>query len=207
MSSKDRIQRLRETNRRNILAVASQIIKIDGWAALSMRKIADRIDYTAPMIYSYFLDKDALICELTRTGFLALERRVNIARGESEEPAVQIEAMWMAYWKFAMEEKELYQAMFGVEITGCRSFTEIRTLAALFSNAINKLNGNEEKQNEIFSLDFYRYWSAVHGLIAIKLVHQDIPELNDFLLFKIAIQDISRAIRNGGFLPCLETRA
>ncbi len=54
MASKDRIQRLKEETRVNILDAALQIVKEDGWQALSMRKISDVIEYTAPIIYEYF---------------------------------------------------------------------------------------------------------------------------------------------------------
>ena len=54
MASKDRIQRLKDENRSNILDASLQIVKEEGWQALSMRKIADIIEYTAPMIYEYF---------------------------------------------------------------------------------------------------------------------------------------------------------
>jgi len=51
MASKDRILRLKEETRCNILEAALQIVKEEGWQALSMRKIADMIEYTAPIIY------------------------------------------------------------------------------------------------------------------------------------------------------------
>ncbi|PTT01856.1 TetR family transcriptional regulator [Pedobacter sp. HMWF019] len=194
MSSKDRIQRLRETNRRNIIKVASQIVKTSGLNALSMRKIADKIDYTAPMIYSYFPDKDALIGELTRTGFLALKNRILLARNVSEEPIFQIEAMWMAYWRFAFEEKELYQAMFGVEMPAGKIPTGIITLQVLFSEVIIKLNSDAEKPDENTYLSFYRYWSAIHGLIAINLICQNISEQDNSFLLKRIINDVGKAI-------------
>jgi len=51
MGSKERIARLKEDTRSNILDAALDIVKEDGWQALSMRKIADKIEYTAPIIY------------------------------------------------------------------------------------------------------------------------------------------------------------
>ena len=43
MGSKERIQRQKDDTRKSILAAALQIVKQEGWAALSMRKIADVI--------------------------------------------------------------------------------------------------------------------------------------------------------------------
>ena len=44
MASKERIQRLKEETRVNILDAAFTIVKEEGWQSLSMRKIADRIE-------------------------------------------------------------------------------------------------------------------------------------------------------------------
>ena len=66
MASKDRILRLKEETRMNILDAAFRIVKEEGWDALSMRKIADAIEYTAPIIYEYFDNKDAILLELDR---------------------------------------------------------------------------------------------------------------------------------------------
>jgi AcrR family transcriptional regulator len=76
VASKDRILRLKEETRINILDAALQIVKEEGWQALSMRKIADVIEYTAPIIYEYFQTKMRYCLELTRKGYLILSKKV-----------------------------------------------------------------------------------------------------------------------------------
>src|ERR1700760_228306 len=98
MGSKERIHRLKEQTRVNILDAAHQIVKKEGWQALSMRKIADKIEYTAPIIYGYFENKDALFFEFTRKGYLCLAERLRAAKARHRLPARQLEAMWLAYW-------------------------------------------------------------------------------------------------------------
>src|ERR1700754_742526 len=105
MASKDRILRLKEETRTNILDASLQIVKEEGWNALSMRKIADVIEYTAPIIYEYFSNKEAILLELTRQGFIILARDMKEAKEKHRLPAKQIEAMWLAYWNFAFAEK------------------------------------------------------------------------------------------------------
>src|ERR1700761_4818932 len=115
MASKDRILRLKEETRINILDASLDIVKEEGWPALSMRKIADKIEYTAPIIYEYFSNKEAILQELTRMGYVKLAKQMEEAKSKFNEPEAQLEAMWMAYWNFAFAEKELYQVMYGVE--------------------------------------------------------------------------------------------
>src|ERR1700741_4940492 len=101
MASKDRILRLKEETRINILDASLDIVKEEGWQALSMRKIADKIEYTAPIIYEYFANKEAILLELTKKGFMLLANRMQDARNKHTELADQLEAMWLAYWNFA----------------------------------------------------------------------------------------------------------
>jgi AcrR family transcriptional regulator len=80
MASKDRILRLKEETRANILDAALRIVKEEGWQALSMRKIADKIEYTAPIIYEYFSNKEAILLELNRQGYLKLAKELSEAK-------------------------------------------------------------------------------------------------------------------------------
>src|SRR3984885_12110265 len=153
MASKDRILRLKEDTRANILDAALKIVKQEGWQALSMRKIADVIEYTAPIIYEYFSNKDAIILELTRKGYLILARDLQEAKDKHQQPAKQLEAMWLAYWNFAFANKELYQVMFGVT-TSCSSCEMVNSMPEaempwdLFSKVIGELMGVGDMESD-----------------------------------------------------------
>ena len=59
-----------------ILAAARDIAAQEGWQAVTIRKVADRIEYSPPMIYEHFENKDAVLLELMREGFrLRIEDR------------------------------------------------------------------------------------------------------------------------------------
>lgn len=57
----ERRQREKESVRANILQAAFNLAKTEGWASLSMRKIADAIEYSAPVVYDHFENKDAIL--------------------------------------------------------------------------------------------------------------------------------------------------
>src|SRR5690606_9922747 len=119
MGSKERIQRLKDENRINILNASLDIVKKEGWQSLSMRKIADIIEYTAPMIYEYFANKEAILYELSKQGFKLLAKQITEAKAQESTLEKQLESMWLSYWDFAFQEKELYQLMFGVGTQCC----------------------------------------------------------------------------------------
>ena len=196
MASKERIQRLKEETRMSILEAAYKIVQQEGWQALSMRKIADAIEYTAPIIYEYFSNKEAILEELNKKGYLYLGKEMEEAKGKHELPAEQLEAMWMAYWNFAFKKKELYQLMFGVQMNCCsmQKTPEAEVPARLITDAITRLmNGKPFSENEICRR-YYTYWSVVHGLVSINLVNRGTSDEINRQVLKDAISAITKSI-------------
>ena len=197
MASKERIMRLKEETRVNILDAALRIVKEDGWQALSMRKIADMIEYTAPIIYEYFANKEAILQELTKQGHQLLSKALLTAKSKHRLPATQLEAMWMAYWDFAFAEKELYQLMFGVEMSCCifeKQFPEIQNPADLLWDVTKELMGGEPSEDEICRR-YYTFWSVVHGLISINIVRKGASDEINMQILKDAITGIINTIK------------
>jgi len=171
MASKDRILRQKEETRQNILHAAYDIVKEEGWLGLSMRKIADRIEYTAPIIYEYFSNKEAILQELTKRGFILLANELEKARQDFETPEEQLEAMWMAYWNFAFKDKEMYQVMFGVQMTCClQRDPEAEGPYRLFTAVIADLMKSSNPSEEVVKQKYFTFFSVIHGLISINIV-------------------------------------
>jgi AcrR family transcriptional regulator len=196
MASKERIQRLKEETRTSILEAAYKIVKEEGWQALSMRKIADEIEYTAPIIYEYFSNKEAILAELNKKGYLYLAKEMEEAKSKHEYPAQQLEAMWMAYWNFAFKKKELYQLMFGVQMNCClmQKSPEAEAPAKLIINAIKQLSNGREMSEDEVCRRYYTYWSVVHGLVSINLVDRGSSDEINRQVLKDAIGAINKAI-------------
>lgn len=198
MASKERIQRLKDETRINILDASHQIVKEEGWQALSMRKIADVIEYSAPLIYEYFASKEALILELTRKGFLLLARELEAAKEGHRLPEKQLEAMWLAYWNFAFSEKELYQVMFGVNANCCemaKIMPESEVPADMICDVMEKLMPPNPTEDEV-CIKYYTFWSVIHGLISINLVNRGRSEKMNQQVLKTAIGSIIRSLKD-----------
>jgi len=198
MASKDRILRLKEETRINILDAALQIVKEEGWQALSMRKIADVIEYTAPIIYEYFSNKEAILLELTRKGFLMLSSQVDDAKKKHRLPAKQLEAMWLAYWDFAFANKELYQVMYGVSTNcSCDLVNELPEAEALYdqlSEVIGGIMGVEDLESDIICTKYYTFWSVIHGLVSINLLSRGSSDAINQIVLRDAIDGIIRTM-------------
>ncbi|MBC7936512.1 MAG: TetR/AcrR family transcriptional regulator [Rhizobacter sp.] len=198
MASKERILRLKDETRTNILAASIAIVKEEGWQALSMRKIADKIEYTAPIIYEYFSNKDAILNELTREGFVKLAKLMEIAISEHSDPAKQLEAMWLAYWNFAFAEKELYQVMYGVEMNCCamaNTCSDTQITMNMLWDKIEEIIPAEKRTEEYVDTKYYTFWSVVHGLISINMTRKSTSDELNKQVLKDAITGIISSMR------------
>ena len=197
MGSKERIYRLKEQTRVNILDAAHDIVKDEGWQALSMRKIADKIEYTAPIIYEYYANKEAILLELTKKGYILLAESMKEARDRHTDLAAQIEAMWLAYWNFAFEQKEYYQLMFGVEMNCCMMDEILPSGSTPYDIAtapIAELMGISDLEDDRVCTKYYTYWSIVHGLVSINIVRKGASDEINRQILKDAITGITRSL-------------
>src|SRR5262245_55571182 len=91
-----------------IVAAARELLESEGPAALSMRRVADRLGIRAPSIYKHLADKRALENALISDAFE--EQAVSFAEAV-EEGADPLTAIAAAYRRFALERPHLYRLM------------------------------------------------------------------------------------------------
>ncbi len=115
MGIPERREREREELRTRIVEAARDILSAEGLEALSIRSIAERIEYSPATIYLYFRDKDELIREVVKAGFVRLAEYVEqavAALGPGANPADQFRATGRAYARFAVENTAYFRVMF-----------------------------------------------------------------------------------------------
>ena len=172
MSITDRKQRQKDEVRASILATAWEMVITEGWQSFSIRKIADAIEYSVPVIYSHFENKDAILLEFNRKGFQLLAETLAQAKAGESDPASQIRAMGRAYWDFAFQNKEYYQLMFGLGIPTCETATRIPALTAFAEVIIGSIKAMVApgKQPSFDPwLKYQSFWSMLHGLVSINM--------------------------------------
>ncbi len=201
MGSKERILRLKDETRTKILDAALHIVNTEGWQALSMRKIADEIEYTAPIIYEYFDNKEGILFELTKRGYLILAQDLREAKNKYNLPAEQMEAMWIAYWDFAFANKDLYKLMFGVDMVCCddrKEMDEEKIVTNLLWDVISDLYKDKKVSEEEICVKYHTYWSIIHGLISINLIRPNGRTSNSMnhQILRDAIKGITMSINN-----------
>ena len=176
MGLHERRQREKENIRASILDAAFSLAKTEGWASLSMRKIADAIEYSAPVVYDHFENKEAILYEISLNGFHCLHIELLKAQNAHDNPEDQLKAIVDAYWQFAFKNKEYYQLMFGLgmQCSGKglmkEEFSSFQDMLYECTYAIIKKNGSKTENACHMS---HALFSAVHGLISIMMMRND----------------------------------
>lgn len=102
----------------SLLAAANDIIAEGGVAALSMRKLADRVGVSRTAPYHHFKDKNELLCAIAEQGFKHHQQQLHeipLRYAQLDGPQRFAEYV-RAYINFAANDPETYDLMFGREI-------------------------------------------------------------------------------------------
>lgn len=114
MGIKERQERDREAIRRSILDAARELFVAEGYHNVSIRKIAERIEYSPAAIYSYFPSKDDIFFALAEEGFRLLSQLTpeQEARYAELPPLARVRTgMWHLY-EFSREHAQYFSLMF-----------------------------------------------------------------------------------------------
>ena len=112
---KERQEREREAVSRAILDAARDLFVAEGYQNVSIRKIADRIEYSPAAIYSYFPSKDDIFFALAEEGFHLLFATGCPPEAVIEDEQDPIDAVRAAFWhfyQFSRKHPEYFALMF-----------------------------------------------------------------------------------------------
>ncbi|ETZ20624.1 MULTISPECIES: TetR/AcrR family transcriptional regulator [Pedobacter] len=175
MGIAERKIRQKEEFRASILEAAWLQVLTDGWQSLSIRKIADAIEYSIPVIYNHFENKEAILLEFTKEGFQKLADALLEVKNKYTEPSEQLEAIAHAYWDFAFEHKEYYQLMFGLGIPACEmvnQIAEMKYMTGIMITTIQEAIASSNNTETNYFLKYHTYLSILHGLVSIEMIQK-----------------------------------
>lgn len=111
MGTKERQDRERQAVTTSILSAARDLFVAEGYQSVSIRKIAERIEYSPAAIYSYFASKDDIFLALAAEGFHRLDEKVQAAM-KTDDPIENVRACWWAFYEFSQEQPAYFELMF-----------------------------------------------------------------------------------------------
>jgi AcrR family transcriptional regulator len=111
MGTKERQDRERQAITASILNAARDLFVAEGYQSVSIRKIAERIEYSPAAIYSYFAGKDDIFLALAAEGFHLLDAKVQSAM-KTDDPLENVRGCWWAFYEFSQEQPAYFLLMF-----------------------------------------------------------------------------------------------
>ena len=182
MSSSERRDRERETLRQIILDAARELLASDGYEKVSMRRIAEKIDYSAAALYLHFKDREALMDALAAEGYAALADMMEPLPAET--PRERLFRIGHAYIEFALTHRPLYILMFQVGSSPEGRYGEHDTRRpsaarafGLLQEAVRRVAEAEAQFAEEVEATLAAgvFWAHIHGAVSLLVTGHGRP--------------------------------
>ncbi len=171
MGTEERKNREREEMRQLILKTAMKLFLDDGIENVSLRRIAEKIEYSPASIYSYFKDKSEIIMALHNEGFEKLYA-LQLSLDGIDDPLEKLMQMGRIYINFALENPDYYDLMFIAKGIGDKICEKNEWKAG--ERSYNYFRENVKQcieQEYLFKSDVdavtFVFWSIVHGMASL----------------------------------------
>jgi len=166
--------------RQAILDAAREIIADEGPGALSMRALAERIDYSPAGLYEYFASKEEILAAMSDQGQQYLFEAMSGADPDLP-PADYLYQIGIAYVRFALEHPDYFLLMFTVapppdmdglseEVVKEAMHQEGSAYGILVQAIQRGINEGTFRTRPSFGLDEMAYaaWTLVHGIAMLR---------------------------------------
>ncbi|MFF4653018.1 TetR/AcrR family transcriptional regulator [Streptomyces sp. NPDC001380] len=176
MSVQERKQRERAERERLIVATARELAEQQGWDAVTTRRLAERIEYSQPVLYSHFRGKREIIGAVALEGAAEMAAAVRAATSAADGPRERVAALARAYLGFAARNPAVYDAM--LQLDGGLAFADEDTpqpLKDAFAALLESL-GEVAGDGVHPGLFTEVFWAALHGLATLTRAGRLPPE-------------------------------
>ncbi|HET8715421.1 MAG TPA: TetR/AcrR family transcriptional regulator [Holophagaceae bacterium] len=204
MGPSNRREREKEALRTRILDAARELFARDGYEAVTMRAIADRIEYSPRTIYLHFQDKEDLVRELCRHDFQVFGAELARA-ARIQDPLSRIKAMGRGYAAFGLQNPNHYRLMFmsgspdyeGKGEEAWKGNPEVDAYALLLGTVQEALEkGLLRAAYADAELVAQTIWAGIHGVVALALAKEGDPWV-DWRPISARVEAMSDAIVDG----------
>jgi AcrR family transcriptional regulator len=169
----ERRERLKIQVRSDIVKTAKEIAREDGWTAVSIRKIAEVIEYSPPILYEYFDSKDKQLEAIRMEGFDYLQAEFVKIKSHFGNAEKQLTEVAQSIWNYAVTNPEIFQVMFNIEGAYCDSKKVYSQAMNIKDNPVWEMIARvRPKAAELVTKTYYEWWCLTYGFIAITMTTQ-----------------------------------
>jgi AcrR family transcriptional regulator len=195
VSTLDARTRRKQVLRQKILDVSREILLSQGFAALTMRRVAEAIDYSPAAIYLHFQSREQIAQELCFAGLRQLyERLQNVT---AKDPLTRLSGYARAYLEYSQSDPETYRLIFMADSQLTKAVFTHRDSGAggaalrLILTAFNELHSGSKKTGskpiELAEL----FWASLHGLASLRIACSQALTGDEFRLAQLVTERIA----------------
>ncbi|MFE5908088.1 TetR/AcrR family transcriptional regulator [Streptomyces wedmorensis] len=191
MSVQERKQRERADRERLIVATARELAEQQGWDAVTTRRLAERIEYSQPVLYSHFRGKREIIGAVALQGATEMAAAMRAATSAANGSRDRVAALARSYLDFAEHNPAVYDALFQLDggLTYAQEDTPepLKNAFAALMETLSEVAGDGVHPG-LFTETF---WAALHGLATLtragRLLPQDAAQRVELLVDRLAV--------------------
>jgi AcrR family transcriptional regulator len=175
-----RERRARQKNllRQEILDAAREILVREGYDALSMRKVAQKIDYSPTAIYLHFKDRDDLVFSVSEQTFAGLVRELEEVMAKTPDPLVALRKGLRRYIDFGLAHPEHYLVAFvvphGHDPDVTKRYKQPDAMSMRAFAGLPRCVAECVRQKKIPKVDVdvasRALWAGIHGITSLLIV-------------------------------------
>ncbi|WP_328530642.1 TetR/AcrR family transcriptional regulator [Nocardioides sp. NBC_00368] len=191
MSVQERKQRERADRERLIVATARELAEEQGWDAVTTRRLAERIEYSQPVLYSHFRGKREIIGAVALEGASEMAVAMRAATAAAKTPRERVAALGRAYLDFADRNPAVYDALF--QLDGGLAYAQEDTpeqLKGAFAALMETL-GEVAGEGVAPGLFTEVFWASLHGIATLtrsrRLLPEDAEQRLELLVDRLAV--------------------
>lgn len=182
MGIKERRERQKEFLRQEILETARELFVKEGFENVSMRKIAEQIEYSPTTIYLYFKDKSELLYAVCEETFEALLHSFEEIAKHSSDPVECLEAGLRNYVDFGLKHPNHYKVAFMYrpeQLDNIEKFLSPDSMGTKAYFYLRDIVAECVRQKKFKQVDpeivAQSLWATVHGLVALFIIKCHFP--------------------------------
>lgn len=165
--------------RNEILDAAREMFAAEGYQNVSMRKIADKIGYSATTIYLHFKDKNDLLHQICEESFAQLARNISSIQQLSANSMEKLRMGLREYIDFGLKYSSHYEVIFIIplkpEVEADYEMSQGKVAYQTLYNSVNDcINDKLLKSNDI-DLIAQTLWAGIHGITSLLITHSGFP--------------------------------
>jgi AcrR family transcriptional regulator len=184
VGTKERKEREREKQRELILEAAGEIFMQEGLEKLSIRKIADKIEYSPAIIYHYFQDKEDIVNHLMASGYRKIMSSLSTVQASADPPEIKLKELMRNYINAALEMPDEYMAVQLNKSPAIQEYTATlfkgasveKPALTILCQCLKDIYPNSDAEDDTIELTAQVIAASSLGLIVKLILEKDIGE-------------------------------